>query len=389
LGVLDGIRVLEFTHFISGPLCCQTLADHGAEVIKIEPPDGELSRRSLPFYEGQSLYFASLNRNKRSVKLDLKSELGRRAVERLVKTADVIVINYAPGVPERLGIDYETVSKINPRIVMVHITGFGNTGPHKYGTAFDGIIQARSGIAHLTGEKDGPPTMVGLYIADHIAGFQGVIGTLMALKAREQTGKGQFVDISMLDSMVTLLAYHFAEVQLLGVKPFRKGSRFNNNFGGMFATKDGHIIVSPTTEKLWDNFCKALDKPEWTEPDSPYITREGRIEHAAELERLVLDIFKERTTDELVALFEKAGVPCGPVRSVEELLEDPQLIARGALKPVPLSDTSHMIAPGVPIKIAGWEEAPATRPPRLGEHTAEVLAELDFSESEIREFLSI
>src|SRR5699024_8696105 len=211
---LDGIRVLDCTHFIAGPYCSQTLADHGADVIKIEPINGEPSRKANPMHDDFSVYFASMNRNKRGLAVDMKSEQGKQMMHKLVETADTLVTNYSVDITDKLGIDYKTISKINPKIIMVHITGFGLTGENKDRSAFDGIVQAMSGIAHLTGEHDGPPKKAGLFIADHIAGFHGVIGALLALQARNISGKGQLVDVGMLDSMVSMLAYNLSLVSI-------------------------------------------------------------------------------------------------------------------------------------------------------------------------------
>src|SRR5699024_6838302 len=260
---LDGIKVLDFTHFIAGPYCSQTLADHGADVIKVEPINGEPSRTAYPVHESNSVYFAAMNRNKRGMAIDMKSIEGKKIVKKLLKKSDIVVTNYSVGDPEKLGIDYETISEINLKVIMVHITGFGLSGNRKNNSAFDGIVQAMSGISHLTGDSDGAPKKAGLFIADHIAGYQGVIGALLALQSHGKTGKGQLVDVSMLDGMVSMLAYNLSLVSLFDKEPHRAGNRSTNVFATTFPTKDGYVYIAPIAEKMWVSLCELIDKPEW------------------------------------------------------------------------------------------------------------------------------
>ena len=387
MGALSGIKVLDFCHYIAGPYCTQTLADHGADVIKIEPIDGDPSRNSIPIYENESVYYGAMNRNKRSIAINAKTEKGREIIYKLIKEADVLVTNYSVGVPEKLGIGYEQISKINPKIIMAHITGFGLTGPMKNNSAFDGIIQAMSGIAHLTGEKNGPPMKAGLFIADHIAAFHGTIGVLLALQSRSVTGKGQLVDVSMLDSMVSLLAYNLSLVSMFDKKPFRAGNRSTNVFATTFQSKDGYLYIAPLTEKMWVDFCKVIGRPEFSEEDSKFSTLKGRLKNYDELEKIVEVWVKKYTTEEITKILGEKGIACGSVNSIEDLFNNEQLIQREMLLEIPFKDTK-MTAPGVVSKLTGEEHLQVKSPPSFAEHTKEVLEEYGFSNDEIDIFIN-
>jgi len=383
MGALQGITVLDFSHYIAGPHCSQILADHGADVIKIEPVTGEASRKNNPVLGDISLYYASMNRSKRGLAVNMKSPEGQEIIKRLVSRADVLVTNYAVGVPERLGIDYETVSAINPRIVMVHISGFGLTGPNRHNSAFDGMIQAMSGIVHLTGDRNGPPMKTGLYIADHISGMQAVIGVLLALNARNTTGKGQLVDVSMLDSMVSMLAYNLTDAKVNGTNLHRTGNRSTNVFATTFQTLDGYLYIAPLTERMWQDLSGVMGHPEWAEPGSPYATMNGRLANYDELDRAMSEWTTKRTTKEIVQMLQKVQVACGPVQSIDEVVEDPQLVERGMIQTMNIPECGDIIMPGIPIKLSDTPSDASFRPPYLGEHNEEVLTQLGFSAEEI------
>lgn len=384
---LHGIRVLDCTHFIAGPFCSQTLADHGAEVIKVEPVNGEASRKANPMYEDYSIYFASLNRNKKGLAVDMKSKEGKEIIHKLVKTADLLVTNYSVGVPEKLGIDYDTISKINPKISMVHITGFGLTGDKKFDSAFDGIVQAMSGISHLTGEADGKPLKAGLFIADHIAGIQGAIGALLALQAREKTGKGQLVDVGMLDSMISMLAYNLSLVSVFDIHPHRAGSRSTNVFATTFPSKDGYLYIAPLTQKMWEDLCTLIGRPDWKEPDSKYSTMKGRLKYYDELEQEISNWTSEKTTDEIIEILKKANIACGKVNTIGDLFEEKQLKQRNMLLNFHIYDDLEITVPGKVIKMSEDKIVNYNRPPFIGEHTEDILLEIGYSNREIAELL--
>ncbi|MBU8920150.1 CoA transferase [Bacillus sp. FJAT-29953] len=390
MSILSGIRILDFTHYISGPYCSQILSDHGADVIKIERIEGEVGRMAGPFHEDTSLYFAAQNRNKRGLSIDLKSEQGREIIHRLIKTADLLITNYGAGVPERLGIDYQTISEINPKISMVHITGFGLTGPYKNYGAYDGTIQAMSGLAELTGHMDGPPTNVGFYIADHLSGLQAAMGAMLALVHKERTGTGKYVDVSMLDGMLSLLGYHFSEVMLKGIEPQRIGNRDPLAFCNTYPTKDGYIFIAPAAQHMWEKLCRIIGKNEWLNSDSPFNSKEGRMENRDVLEKMVSEWTIQYTKEEVFQLLQNAGIACGPVNTLMDIINNPQIKDRNMVQKMNMGEQGDAVfVTGVPIKINDTNVQKFSPPPAIGEHSDEILAELGYSMEEIERYLAL
>ncbi|WP_284035383.1 CoA transferase [Neobacillus sp. 114] len=390
MSILSGIRILDFTHYISGPYCSQILSDHGADVIKIERIEGEVGRMAGPFHEDTSLYFAAQNRNKRGLSIDLKSEQGREIIHRLIKTADLLITNYGAGVPERLGIDYQTISEINPKISMVHITGFGLTGPYKNYGAYDGTIQAMSGLAELTGHMDGPPTNVGFYIADHLSGLQAAMGAMLALVHKERTGTGKYVDVSMLDGMLSLLGYHFSEVMLKGIEPQRIGNRDPLAFCNTYPTKDGYIFIAPAAQHMWEKLCRIIGKNEWLNSDSPFNSKEGRMENRDVLEKMVSEWTIQYTKEEVFQLLQNAGIACGPVNTLIDIINNPQIKDRNMVQKMNMGEQGDAVfVTGVPIKINDTNVQKFSPPPAIGEHSDEILAELGYSMEEIERYLAL
>lgn len=385
VGALDGMKVLDLTHYISGPFCSQILADHGAEVIKIEPSDGDVYRKSNPMLKDLSLYFSSMNRNKRSIRLNLKDPEGREVLYRLVKSADALITNYSTGVPERLGFGYETISAINPKIVMTHVTGFGLTGPLKDKGAFDGTIQAMSGIAHLTGEPNGPPMKVGLYIMDHLSAIQAALGTLLALYSCKSTGKGQLVDVSMLDSAVSLLAYNLSDVVVLKNSPKRNGNRSSNTYANVFETKDGYIMIAPLGERMWTALCNIIGREHWAVEYKDVNKRMGDYQ---KVDDGISEWSRTQRTDDAIRILEKEEIACGPFYKIEDVVESAQLKERNMILSFHVPGYGDLVAPGVPIKLSETPHVPPTRPPHFGEHTMEILREYGFSQSEIDQLVS-
>lgn len=384
MSILSGIKVLDFTHYISGPFCSQILGDHGADVIKIEQIGGERGRLSKPLHHDESLYFAAQNRNKRALSVNLKSKSGQEIIQNLVRKSDILITNYGAGVPERLGIDYDTISNINPGISMVHITGFGIDGPYMNHRAYDGIIQVMSGIASLTGHPDGPPTITGTYIADHLAGLQGAMGAMLALFYRTRTGKGRFVDISMLDGMISMLGYKLSEFMITGKENQRIGNRDLRSFCNSYPTKDGFIYIAPITAKMWEEFCKLMNKVEWTKSDSPYSTNEGRLAHRDILEGEISAWTKEYSKLEVFHILQEAGIASGPVNTLEDIANDPHIKERNMLRKMKFSNNEEEIfVNGIPIKTNESDLAEFKPPPAIGEHSKEILEELGYSSTEI------
>lgn len=390
MGALSHIKVLDLSHFIAGPFCGQTLGDYGAEVIKVEPLNGEYSRKAIPMYKDISLYYSSLNRNKKSISIDLKQPEGKLLLQKLIKKVDVIITNYGVNVPEKLGFSYEEASKINPNIIMTHITGFGLTGPYKEKNAFDGIIQSMSGIVHLTGEQDGPPNKAGLYIADHIAGMQGVIGTLLALNEREKTGKGKLVDVSMLDSMVSMLAYNLADVTALKNNPQRAGNNSTNVFATTVETKDGFVYLAPLTQPMWEKFCHVIGKSEWAQENSIYNDVNTRLKSYPTMKVAIEEWTKRKNSIEVVREMEEAGVPCAKIDNMNDVLKNPQLQSRDMLMELDLGENyENVIVPGAVIKTNEGKKISMTPPPKLGEHTTQIMSQLaGMEENEIQDLLS-
>lgn len=385
---LAGVRVLECGHYIAGPRCTQILADHGAEVIKLEPPGGDASRQSAPIREGWSMYFAAHNRRKRSVVIDLKQPGGREILDRMIKWADVIVTSYRPSASEKLGLTYAAASKLNPRIVVVRISAFG-AGPNGRSVpGFDGTVQARSGLAHMVGEADGPPTITSVPLMDYFTAVQASLAAMLGLRLRDQTGRGTEYDVSMMDAATTTLGYLFAEVMIAGVSPKRTGSRAPYALTAAYEAADGFVYIAPMGGPAWAALANLIGKPEWAKDDHHLFDAGTRLTHRDEVERAITTWTRTLPRAAIVRTLTEAGVPCGVVNSVNEVATDPLLIERKMLTDVRLgtSDTTVPM-PGIELKRVGANGAhPAESPaavPELGMHTDEVLTELGFDPAQV------
>ena len=377
-GALGGIRVLDLSRVLSGPFATMTLADLGADVIKIEEPGAGDDTRAWgpPFQGDQSAYFLSVNRNKRSVALDLKSEEGRAAVRVLADRADVIVENFRPGTAARLGLGYDEISRTNPRVVYVSISGYGQTGPDSPRPGYDAIAQGRSGVMSVTGQPDGYPVRVGVSSADLTAGMWALVGILAALYRREQTGAGQWIDISLLDSQVSWLTYVASGYFASGEVPRRYGSAHPTiaPYQG-FATADGDLMLAVGNESLWARFVAATGL-EQVENDPRFALNSDRVRNRDELIAIITERLVTRTTAEWIALFDAAGVPAGPISTVDEVMVDPQVLARGMVLEVEHPTAGAVKMVGCPLQMSESPTSLRLPPPLLGEHTAEVLAEI-------------
>jgi CoA:oxalate CoA-transferase len=378
-GPLAGVVVLDLTHMLAGPYCTWVLGALGAEVTKLEMPgDGDFTRSIAPFAAGASIYFSSVNRNKRSITLNLKQPAGRAAVLRLAERADVFVENNRPGVMERLGLDYQTIAHINPRIVYASISGFGQTGPYRERPAFDAVVQAMAGMMSITGEEDGPPARVGASIGDIGASLFGGIGILAALTDRATTGRGAHVDVAMFDSQIALLENALARYLNAGDRPQRRGSRHPliTPFQA-FATKDDPIVICVDTEAQWRRLCEIIGRTDLS-ANPLFSDSNARTEHHAALEPELQAALSKRSRTDWLAALEAGKVPAGPLNDIAAVAEDPQVAARGMLRRV-----GERTFVKQPVRFSTYADIPEQPPPRLGEHTETVLAECGYSPEEI------
>lgn len=374
---LNGIKVLDLTRVLAGPYATMLLGDLGAEVIKIEQPGtGDESRNFGPFKNGFSLYFMSVNRGKRSVTLNLKTERGHAIFKRLLDQTDILVENFRPGTMEKLGLDYGTLKSEYPSLIYAACSGFGQTGPYAQQGAYDMIIQGMGGIISITGEPDGPPVRVGTSISDITAALFTTIGILSALHHRNQTGNGQFVDVAMLDSLVAVLENAVVRYFATGEAPKPLGARHPaiTPFEA-FASADGHVIIALGNDTLWAKFCEHVDRQELIS-DERFQTNADRTENHDQLFPILSEIMSQCTTDDWIDALGNIGVPCGPINAMDKVVTHPQVEAREMITRVAHQITGEVEVPGVPIKLSetpGSVDAPA---PSLGEHTIEVLTGL-------------
>ena len=381
---LDDVMVVDLTRALAGPYCTMMLADLGARVIKVETPDGGDDTRGWgpPFYNGESAYFLSINRNKQSLTLNLKDPRGRDVLLHLVRRADVLVENFRPGAMDRLGLGYAAVHEIAPRVVYCSISGFGQTGAYRERAAYDLIVQGMGGIMGITGEPDGAPMRVGVAIADICAGMFAAYGILAALRARERTGAGQWVDAAMLDGQVAWMTYMAANYFASGENPPRVGSAHLNLVPYQpFATRDGFVNVAVGSEGLWHKFCQAMEISIVGDPR--FATNADRVANRAALLGLLAPVFARRTTAEWVECLLGAGVPAGPIYRMDEVMGDPQVRHREMVVEVEHPNAGRIRVNGVPLKFSETPGGIVSPPPVLGEHSEAVLRELGCTPAEI------
>ncbi|MDU4962140.1 MAG: CoA transferase [Sporomusaceae bacterium] len=374
---LEGIRVLDVSRVLAGPYATMMLADYGADVIKIEPPKvGDDSRAFGPFIGKESAYFMSLNRNKRSIELNFKRQAECDLFKEMVKQADVVVENYRPGTMEKFGLGYDVLKEINPKLIYVACSGFGQTGPYKTKPAYDIIVQAMGGIMSITGSENGDPTRVGASVGDVVAGIFTAYGTMVALYHRERTGLGQKVDVGMLDCQIAILENAIARYVTSGVVPGPLGNRHPSITPfSSFNAKDGYLIVGAGNARLWEKLCNVLERPELI-ADPRFATNADRTNNVNELAEILNGEFKQKTIAAWLELLEAAGLPCAPINTVDKIVNDPQVAAREMIVEVEHPVAGKLKMPGVPVKLSltpGSIERPA---PLLGQHAAEILKEL-------------
>ena len=370
--LLTGLRVLDLSMYTAGPCGAMLLADLGAEVVKVEPLGGDPTRTMHPFKEDLSLIFGSFNRNKRSVAIDLRTSGGRAVCLELAGVADVVYNNFRPGVMERLGLSFEEVKKVNPKVVYCCLSGFGLTGPYSHRSAYDPALQGISGVMSLTGQEGAPPTKAGVPIADLGGGMFAVIAVLAALRRRDETGEPVLLDVSMLDGLVWMVSHYAALYLNLGRIAPPQGTASSNSVPyGAFRTKDGWVIIAIPSEQFWPKLCRAIERHELAS-DPRFDTNPHRVSHKEELLGILNDILRTRTTKEWLGILEAHDVPCGPVNNVGQAMEDPQTISRHMRIPVIFG--SHTFEfPANPIKTVPDVQPEINKLPLLGEHTESVL----------------
>lgn len=373
-GPLEGIFVVDMTRVLAGPFCTMVLADLGATVVKVERPgSGDDSRAFGPFVGGESAYFMSINRGKKSVTLDLKSDQGKDLLRGLVKKADVLVENFKPGVMKKLGLGYDHLSDINPRLIYAASSGFGQTGPYSHRPAYDLIIQGMGGLMSITGPDRDHPTKVGSSVADIFAGIFSAIGILAALHSRERTGRGQMVDVAMLDCMVAILENAVARYVGTGESPVPIGNRHPSiaPFSTVF-TQDGALNLAVGNDAIWQRLCTLLGREEWA-ADPRFETNPQRVDHIEDLLVLLNKAFAKKTTEDWLRLLEEQHIPAGPINDIEHVLQDPQVLAREMLVEIAHPTMGSLKVPGVPVKLSETPGRVAGPAPRLGEHNQAIL----------------
>lgn len=378
VGPLAGLRVIDLTRVLSGPFCTMTLGDMGAEVIKVEHPTGGDDTRSFaPPYQGdQSAYFLSVNRNKKSLTLNLKDDAAKEVLWQLIDTADIIVENFRPGAAKRLGFGYDDVAARRPEMIYATISGFGDTGPEASRPGYDLIVQGESAMMNITGAPDTPPFKMGTSIADLVSGMNLVQGILAALYARRDSGKGQHVKVSMLEALTSLLTYHAGNYYATGVSSERRGNAHPSIVPyETFQASDGWLNIAVGNDAQWEKFCPAIDRMDLKDHDL-FATIPDRVNNRAELIPILTEVLQQKTRDDWIAILSAAGIPCGAIRTVAEACENETLKQRGMIWKTDHPSAGEVRSIGNPIEMTGTPFAQPSPAPRLGEHTEAVLGDL-------------
>ncbi|SHI54268.1 CoA:oxalate CoA-transferase [Dethiosulfatibacter aminovorans DSM 17477] len=382
---LENIRILDLTRVLAGPYCTMVMADLGAEVIKVEMPGkGDDSRAFGPYIEDESAYFMSINRNKESITLNLKSENGKDILKSLAKKVDVLVENFKPGTMERLGLGYDVLKEINPELIYAASSGFGHTGPYSSRPAYDGVVQAMGGIMSITGQKGGEPTRVGPSVGDIFAGMFTAIGILSAVNKRREDGKGTKIDVAMLDCQVAILENAVARYFATGQSPKPAGNKHASITPfEPFDTSDGKIMIAAGNDNLWTKFCRVMNREELAD-DERFRTNPLRNDNYDLLRPVIAEVISGRSTQDWYESLTEGGVPCGPINDVGMVIEDEHVKARNMIQSVSHPVAGEVKIPGIPIKVEGCSDEIRYAAPVLGQHTEKILAAyLDMSGDEI------
>ncbi len=381
---LENIRVVDLTRTLAGPFCTMMLGDMGADVVKIEEPErGDETRGWTPFWNGESTQFVSFNRNKRSVSVNLKEKEGVEIIHALAARADVMTESFRAGALDRMGLGYEAISKIKPDIIYCSISGYGRTGPMAQKPGYDLLIQAYSGLMNLTGDPDGMPMRVGFSLVDLFTGMMAFGSIMTALYHRQQTGQGQWIEAALLDGQVAALSYHAAAYLATGNEPQRMGSGHPSLVPYQsFPASDGFFIVGVANQGLWTRFCNGIGRPDLLE-DPRFLTNDDRVAHRSECVHVLSEIFQADTVAHWVEVITEAGVPCGPINRVSDVVADPQVLARGMIADITHPNVPGLRVPGSPLKLTETPPSVRHHPPLLGQHNREVLEELGYASAEI------
>lgn len=379
---LDGIKVLDFTQAAGGPFGGQLLGDMGADVIKIEPLTGDHFRHMLG-----GAWTAAINRNKRGIAVDLKKPEGKEIILKMAKNADVFMEAFVPGVMDKLGLGYGVIKEINPRIIYCSISGYGQTGPYRGRAGYDVCAQCESGIMAATGEEGRPYVRIGSSLIDYGTGMYAAYGIALALLEREKTGRGQQIDVSLLDTGVSWMNYWITYYSLYHENPPRLGS--GHQYAApyqVFETKDRPMFIGVSTDKFWKSFCQVLNLPELA-ADPRFATNDDRVKNRAELVPLVQKVIKEYTSAELLEKLDAVGIPCAPVNKIGDMVADPHVQERETVITMEYPGFGKILVPGIPLRLSETPGEIRRAAPLLGEHTVEVLAEAGYTEAEIKQLL--
>ena len=382
--VLKNIKVVDLTRTLAGPFSTMMLGDMGAEVIKIEEPEnGDETRSWTPFWNGESSVFVAFNRNKRGISVNLKEQEGIDLVLSLVKDADIVVESFRTGALDRMGLGYSDIKTINPNIIYCSISGYGRTGPLANKPGYDLLIQAYSSLMNLTGETDGMPMRVGFSLVDLFTGMMAYGSMMTALYHRNVTGKGQWIEAALLDGQVAAMSYHGTAYLATGIDPLRMGSGHPSlvpyqSFGG----SDGNFILGVANNGLWQRFCNSIEHPELLE-DPRFRTNDDRVANRSECVRALNNIFGDHTVSYWVEKISEAGVPCGPINQVSDVVNDPHVLSRDMISGIEHPNIPDLRFPGSPLKLTETPPTIRRAPPLLGQHNEEILNELGYSSESI------
>ncbi|PIE54625.1 MAG: carnitine dehydratase [Dethiosulfovibrio peptidovorans] len=377
-GALSNLVVLDLTRVLAGPFCTMILADMGADVIKIERPGvGDDTRQMGPFVNGESAYYMNLNRNKRGITLNLKSPKGKELFLKMVQKADLVVENYRPGTMEKLGLGYDHLKEVNPRIIYAAISGFGHTGPYKMRPGYDIIAQAMSGLMSTTGWPDGEPTRTGTAMGDVLAGLSCAVGLLAAVNGRELTGEGQKIDVALVDSAVASLEIINMIYLVEGRVPQRIGNRYESTYPyDSFRASDGGLVIGAANDKLWKSLCQLMERPGLAD-DPRYLTVSDRVAHHQEIKPIVEEWTGRHTVEEVCRIVDEAGIPCAPILSIDQVTKDPHIAGdRKMFLPIKHPVAGDTVLTGSHIKLSNNPGEFRFPSPTLGQHNEEIYGDL-------------